>query len=322
LDEKCSLAIALGEVVAPDERENLATNLVRVFTCRFSILTLLKRLTEEEILSTPDAEIIFRSNSLATKALDYYMRLTGSSYLTRTIGPSIRSILSQKRSYEVDSMKAEKDEDIDANQKRLIALAEGVILDIFQSEVSCPTNFREIFAHLQDTVAKKWGYGPSSEKVRYSVVSGFLFLRFFCPALLGPKLFNLMDNFADPKTGRTFTLLSKIMQNLANLVEFGQKEPYMAAINPFVLGNIPNMRSFLDKISTPPRGNWPGFVDGDHPQIHLQKEMAFLHSYLLRHKVAVLNQSSLASVRDKLVVVLGELDSIILKELRDRRAKN
>ena len=36
-------------------------------------------------------------------------------------------------------MKAEKDEDIDTNQKRLIALAEGVSLDIFQSEVFCPT---------------------------------------------------------------------------------------------------------------------------------------------------------------------------------------
>jgi hypothetical protein len=218
-------------------------------------------------------------------------------------------------------MKAEKDEDIDGNQKRLISLAEGVSVDIFQSEVHCPTNFREIFGHLQDTVAKKWGFGASSEKVRYSVVSGFLFLRFFCPPILGPKLFNLMDSFADPKTGRTFTLLSKIMQNLANLVEFGQKEPYMAAINPFVTSNIPNMRSFFDKISTPPRGNWPGFVDGDHPQIHLQKEMAFLHSYLLRHKAAVLSQPSLASVKDKLVSVLAELDGVIMKELKERRVK-
>jgi len=219
-------------------------------------------------------------------------------------------------------MKAEQGEDVEGNQKRLISLAEGVTLDVFQSEISCPTNFREIFNHLQETVARKWGYGQQSEKVRYSVVSGFLFLRFFCPAVLGPKLFNLMDSFADPKTSRTFTLLSKILQNLANLVEFGLKEPYMAAINPFVENNIPNMRSFLDRIATPPRGNWPGFVDGDHPQIHLQKEMAFLHSYLLRHKAAILTQAGIASIKDKLVGVLTDLDSVILKELKERRGRN
>jgi GTPase-activator protein for Ras-like GTPase len=32
---------------------------------------------------------------------------------------------------------------------------------------------------------------PPISQVRYSVVSGFIFLRFFAPAILGPKLFDL-----------------------------------------------------------------------------------------------------------------------------------
>jgi hypothetical protein len=47
--------MALGEVVAPDERENLAMNLVRIFMCRHSILSLLKTLTTHEINNTLDA---------------------------------------------------------------------------------------------------------------------------------------------------------------------------------------------------------------------------------------------------------------------------
>lgn len=32
---------------------------------------------------------------------------------------------------------------------------------------------------------------PDNKEVRYSVISGFIFLRFFAPAILGPKLFDL-----------------------------------------------------------------------------------------------------------------------------------
>lgn len=209
---------------------------------------------------------------------------------------------------------------MEGNQKKLVAMAESVASAIYHSEQACPTNFREVFYHLQQTVLKKWG-SASSEKVRYSCVSGFLFLRFFCPAILGPKLFNLMDGFPDPKTARTLTLLSKIVQNLANLVEFGQKEPYMSCINNFVSSSIPNMRSFIDRVATPPRGNWPGFIEGDQAKIDLQREVAFLHSYIVSHKAAILEQESVKGIKDKLVAVLSELDMICIKELSERKKR-
>lgn len=322
LEDKCALATALGSVIAPDERENLAMNLVKIFASRYSILALLKALTTQEIENTIDAETIFRANSLASKAVEYYMRVAGMHYLHKTVGPSIKHVLHSKRSYEVDPMKAEAGEDVDANMKKLVGLAEGIVLSIFHSEQACPTNFREVFAHLQDTVQRKWAGNAANEKVKYSVVSGFLFLRFFCPAILGPKLFGLMDGLPDPKTSRTLTLLSKIVQNLANLVEFGQKEPYMGGVNTFVSGQFTNMRSFFDRISTPPRGNWPGFIDADTPMVNLQREVAFFHSFLNAHKGAILGHETLeGTTKVRLSAVLTELDIVAVTELKARRNK-
>lgn len=59
------------------------------------------------------------------------------------------------------------------------------------------------------------GRAPSSvplpqQEVRYFSISGFLFLRFFAPAVLTPKLFGLREQHADPCTGRTLLLLAKV----------------------------------------------------------------------------------------------------------------
>ena len=48
---------------------------------------------------------------------------------------------------------------------------------------------------------------------------------------------------------RSQTLISKTVQNLSNLAEFGYKEPYMADMNEFITGNIDNMKSFIDSAS-------------------------------------------------------------------------
>ena len=45
---------------------------------------------------------------------------------------------------------------------------------------------------------------------------------------------------------RACTLLAKVVQNLANLVPFGEKEPHMKALNEFVKENMPRMKEFLD----------------------------------------------------------------------------
>lgn len=48
---------------------------------------------------------------------------------------------------------------------------------------------------------------------------------------------------------RSLVMIAKCLQNLANLVEFGGKEPHMEVVNPFILKNKERMTVFLDNIS-------------------------------------------------------------------------
>lgn len=90
---------------------------------------------------------------------------------------------------------------------------------------------------------------PDNETTRYTGVSGFLFLRFFVPAILGPKLFGLKVGNIDARSSRTLTLMSKTIQNLANCCEFGQKEPFMAPMNGLIQTKLSDMKNYLNSIS-------------------------------------------------------------------------
>lgn len=52
-----------------------------------------------------------------------------------------------------------------------------------------------------------------------------------------------------PMAARSLIMVAKCLQNLANLVEFGGKEPYMEVVNPFILKNKERMVVYLDQIS-------------------------------------------------------------------------
>lgn len=49
---------------------------------------------------------------------------------------------------------------------------------------------RNIFCEMRKHLTKKW---PDHPTVKYSGPSGFIFLRFICPAILGPTIFGLSN---------------------------------------------------------------------------------------------------------------------------------
>ena len=51
------------------------------------------------------------------------------------------------------------------------------------------------------------------QDVPYLAITGFLFLRFFVPAILSPKLFAVKDEHPDQKTERTLKLIAKVTRN-------------------------------------------------------------------------------------------------------------
>ena len=65
------------------------------------MLDFVVELVEAEIARTDDANIIFRGNSLATKALDQFMKVVGGPFLRSSIGNIVSSAYSASYSCEV-----------------------------------------------------------------------------------------------------------------------------------------------------------------------------------------------------------------------------
>lgn len=59
---------------------------------------------------------------------------------------------------------------------------------IMESALACPQIMCEVFSKLKDLATETFLENPG---MRYVVISSFIFLRFFAPAILGPKLFDL-----------------------------------------------------------------------------------------------------------------------------------
>ena len=60
----------------------------------------------------------------------------------------------------------------------------------------------------------------------------------------------MLSDPVPPAAMRSLVMIAKCLQNLANLVEFGGKEPYMEVVNPFILKNKERMVVFLDHLSS------------------------------------------------------------------------
>lgn len=137
-----------------------------------------------------EANQLFRGNTLLTKALDSHMKRLGHDYLEEVLGEKIRQIDENNPECEVDPNRVQDPEDLQRNWSTLSALIESVWGSIAGSALRCPPELRLIFRHIAACAEDR--YGDFLRTVTYSSVSGFLFLRFFCPALLNPHLFGLL----------------------------------------------------------------------------------------------------------------------------------
>lgn len=140
--------------------------------------------------ATVEANLLFRGNTLLTKSLDMHMRRLGKEYLEETIGERLRDIDESDPDCEVDPNKVHRPEDLERNWRNLVTLTSNVWKSIANSASRCPAELRLIFRHIRACAEDR--YGDFLRTVTYSSVSGFLFLRFFCPAILNPKLFGLL----------------------------------------------------------------------------------------------------------------------------------
>jgi len=268
-------------------RTVLASCLVRIFHYQHSIIPYLKHLCVSEIESTIDPNVIFRGNSLASKSLDIFQQLISWRYLGDVLRPHLHALYMLKHPLEVDPQREPREDVCQRNLKQLMATVRVLLQDIFDSSETVPSLIREVYSGMKSCVFRCFAKEDLGT-VQYTVVSSFFFLRLICPCILNPKLFGLLDEHPPIHTARTLTLIAKTIQNTANLVPFGLKEPYLIPMNSLIDEAIPHMKEFLSRISEDPLNSTP------RPQLQvpiwLDRELSRLHQQL--RMVTLSEQSS------------------------------
>lgn len=275
LQKEFYVVYALAHVCGQD-RSLLASLLLRIFRHEKIEAPLLRTLNDREISMEDEATTLFRATTLASTLMEQYMKATATPFVHHALKDTILKIMESKQSCELNPSKLEKNEDVNMNLGHLLNILSELVEKIFMAAEILPPTLRYIYGCLQKSVQQKW---PTNTTMRTRVVSGFVFLRLICPAILNPRMFNIISDPPSSTAGRTLTLVAKSVQNLANLVEFGAKEPYMEGVNPFIKNNKHRMIMFLDEL-----GNVPDLPEAtEHFRTDLSRDLAALHEICATH---------------------------------------
>ncbi|XP_005922937.2 ras GTPase-activating protein 1 isoform X2 [Maylandia zebra] len=275
LQKEFYVVYALAHVCGQD-RSLLASLLLRIFRHEKTEAPLLRTLNDREISMEDEATTLFRATTLASTLMEQYMKATATPFVHHALKDTILKIMESKQSCELNPSKLEKNEDVNMNLGHLLNILSELVEKIFMAAEILPPTLRYIYGCLQKSVQQKW---PTNTTMRTRVVSGFVFLRLICPAILNPRMFNIISDPPSSTAGRTLTLVAKSVQNLANLVEFGAKEPYMEGVNPFIKNNKHRMIMFLDEL-----GNVPDLPEAtEHFRTDLSRDLAALHEICATH---------------------------------------
>ena len=191
-----------------------------------------------------EANLLFRGNTLLTQSLEFHMRRLGNEFLKETLQAKIFEINEINPDCEVDPTK--KPHDIDQHWNQLILLTTEIWQCIAAAVNRIPPELRQILKYIRAVAGDR--YGDFLRTTAYTSVSGFLFLRFICPAILSPKLFGLLRDHPRVRAQRTFTLVAKALQKLANLSTFGRREEWMEPMNKFLNAQKPKFKEYIDQV--------------------------------------------------------------------------
>ncbi|XP_066593274.1 neurofibromin isoform X2 [Prorops nasuta] len=241
------IAMALANVVTTNQMDELARVFVTLFDAKHLLSPLLWNMFYREVEVSDCMQTLFRGNSLGSKIMAFCFKIYGAGYLQSLLEPLIKPLLDDPDTrFEVDSARIDAGDDIEQNRKNLIALTQKVFDAIVSSADSFPPQLRSMCHCLYQVLSKRFPQCPHN---KIGAVGTVLFLRFINPAIVSPQEMGLVSKPVPPQIKRGLMLMSKILQNIANHVEFS-KEQHMLPFNDFLRAHFEIGRRFFIQIAS------------------------------------------------------------------------
>jgi neurofibromin 1 len=233
------IMIALINSVPFDSLDDLAELLVLLFDYKNRLTSFLTQIlmTEVDALESGKLDTLFRGNTIACKVLSIAFKTFGLYYLQSVLRPLILNLMkTQENDYEVDPARLQNPAKLRANQTCLLELVNSFYDTILKSQPSLPLQLRTVCHILYQVVVEKL------PDCGLDTVNSAIFLRFINPAIVSPQSYNLVQGEIPTGVRRALTLISKVLQNLANHVLF-KKEAHMKVFNEFLENNFEKSRN-------------------------------------------------------------------------------
>ena len=245
------LVRALCEVVKKGQIEPAAYSLVHIFETGGRGMELITFLIGLEFESAKYHNTLFRDNTIASKALSVYNTMVARDYLAKTLRPLIHALVNSKCSLEIDRSRLGPDEVLEENVMNLRAATQMCLVRIFRSVDSYPLACRFICHQIMSRARKEVPEVPS---LPYSLAGTFYFLRFICPAIVFPEKFGVWMDPIPESVRRTLTLLSRILQKLAQAEKSSKQSDVLQPLEPFIQSQTEKrtLHQFFDLVATPP----------------------------------------------------------------------
>ena len=225
-----------------------------------------------------EPEQVFRGTSLETKLISIYINRECSEFVNRCITPVLEMISGLTDVLEVDPSKV-KSESVSENQIILISAANLLLKMVSKHQNLIPRQVCDFFKVVRSLVEKKF-YDMAEKSV-----ASLLFLRLLNPALVAPDV-HLSYQGRVPR--RSLILVSKLIQNLANGVSFGEKEEYLLFANEWLHTSAPVMRDFIFDVIFAISKNEQRRLKSENFEEFLDS-LRWVHNYFCFKKKEVLN---------------------------------
>jgi hypothetical protein len=216
-DEYSPLVDILEPCISVKAKEEIAACLVSLLHCTGNVNDFLCDIVMTEVDRLENDTLALRGNSIATKAVEAYMKLVGQKYLLNTLSDVVKTVIEPSTDCEVDPSKVLTG--LAENRNTLVQHCSMVWFKIVNSYPMFPFELKRLFQAIRNNCRMR-SHHVISQSMCDQLVSSCVFLRFFCPAILSPSLFNITQEFPNERGARNLTLIAKTIQGLANFTKF------------------------------------------------------------------------------------------------------